>query len=264
MKRITLLFAAILTIASYSAMAQVAITADGSSADGSAMLEVKSTTKGFLPPRMTEAQRDAIQLPAAGLLIYQTDGTAGLYQYDGSVWRTAAIVAGTPHHVGELYGGGVVFWVDSTGEHGLVVSMVDLSTKQAWSDVAAPIGTTNDWDGKGNTAKIIGQNEHTASAAQLCISYTNDDYGTGQFSDWYLPSIAELNYVWNNFYEVQKALSNYSISSTTPLGRSSYWSSTEVNVEGEGEKAYYFFFGKGFIDKNIKGTKCYVRAVRAF
>lgn len=259
MKRITLLFAAILTIASYSAMAQVAITTDGSSADGSAMLEVKSTTKGFLPPRMTEAQRDAIQLPSAGLLIYQTDSTAGLYQYDGSAWRTAAIVAGT-RYVGELYGGGVVFWVDSTGKHGLVVSMVDLSTKQAWSNVAAPIGTTNDWDGAGNTTAIIGQNGHSASAAQLCVSYTNPNYGTEVYDDWYLPSIAELNYVWNNFYEVQKALTNDGNSSTTPLGRSSYWSSTESSAAN----AWYLFFGKGYTMEKSKGLEYYVRAVRAF
>ena len=51
-----------------------------------AALEVASTTKGFLPPRMTTAQRTSIVSPVAGLLVYQTDGTAGLYQYDGSAW----------------------------------------------------------------------------------------------------------------------------------------------------------------------------------
>jgi len=53
----------------------------------SAQLEVASTTKGFLPPRMTKAQRDAIASPAAGLLITQTDNTPGLYQYiTGQGW----------------------------------------------------------------------------------------------------------------------------------------------------------------------------------
>ncbi len=41
-------------------------------ADASALLELESTTQGLLPPRMTEAQRDAISSPAAGLLIYNT------------------------------------------------------------------------------------------------------------------------------------------------------------------------------------------------
>jgi hypothetical protein len=53
--------------------AQVAVNNDGSLSDNSAMLDVKSTTKGMLFPRMTAAQRDAIVSPAKGLLIYCTD-----------------------------------------------------------------------------------------------------------------------------------------------------------------------------------------------
>lgn len=52
--------------------------------DASALLDVSSTTKGFLPPRMTSAQRDAIASPAAGLVIFNT--TNGLQLYTGSTW----------------------------------------------------------------------------------------------------------------------------------------------------------------------------------
>jgi len=52
----------------------------------SAKLDVTSTDKGFLPPRMTSSQRTNIPSPAAGLMVYQTDGTAGLYYYNGSAW----------------------------------------------------------------------------------------------------------------------------------------------------------------------------------
>lgn len=52
----------------------------------SAKLDITSTDKGFLPPRMTSAQRIAITSPAAGLMVYQTDGTSGLYFYGGSSW----------------------------------------------------------------------------------------------------------------------------------------------------------------------------------
>jgi hypothetical protein len=50
----------------------------------SAKLEVAATNKGFLPPRMTSSQRDAIPSPAAGLMVYQTDGVAGFYVNTGS------------------------------------------------------------------------------------------------------------------------------------------------------------------------------------
>ena len=72
-------------IASYSLTAQVAITTDGSSADASAMLDVQSTVKGFLPPCMTEAERDVISNPAAGLIIYCTD-CVEMQMYDGTAW----------------------------------------------------------------------------------------------------------------------------------------------------------------------------------
>jgi hypothetical protein len=64
----------------------VAVNTSGSAPDASAMLDVASTTRGLLAPRMTAAQKTAIATPATGLMIYQTDGTAGFYYYDGSAW----------------------------------------------------------------------------------------------------------------------------------------------------------------------------------
>lgn len=52
----------------------------------SAVLECNSTTRGFLPPRMTQAERNAIASPAIGLEIYQTDATEGKYIYKSSGW----------------------------------------------------------------------------------------------------------------------------------------------------------------------------------
>ncbi len=48
------------------------------------MLDVHSTTKGFLAPRMTAAQKGLITSPATGLLIYQTDASAGFYYNNGT------------------------------------------------------------------------------------------------------------------------------------------------------------------------------------
>ena len=55
-------------------------------ADASALLDIRSTSKGFLPPRMTTAQRTAIVSPAAGLIVYDTT-TNKSYTYDGTAWQ---------------------------------------------------------------------------------------------------------------------------------------------------------------------------------
>ena len=62
------------------------------SINASALFQMDSTTRGFLPPRMTAAQRGAISAPAQGLIVYQTDGVIGLYIYANSVWRTLGMI----------------------------------------------------------------------------------------------------------------------------------------------------------------------------
>lgn len=71
-------------ITNLPANAQVAINSDGSTPNASAMLDVVSTTKGVLIPRMTQAERTAISSPATGLLIFQTDNTPGFYYNSGT------------------------------------------------------------------------------------------------------------------------------------------------------------------------------------
>ncbi len=63
----------------------VAINTDGSSADTSAILDIKSTQKGLLIPRMNTTQRNLIPTPAPGLLVYLTDKKIQTY-YTGSKW----------------------------------------------------------------------------------------------------------------------------------------------------------------------------------
>ncbi|MEJ8820355.1 hypothetical protein [Lacibacter sp. H407] len=62
-----------------------AINSDGSNADASAILDVKSTNKGMLVPRMTTAQRTAIASPAKGLLVFDND-TGDFWFYNGTAW----------------------------------------------------------------------------------------------------------------------------------------------------------------------------------
>jgi uncharacterized protein (TIGR02145 family) len=81
------LLSGLFMLISLSTFSQAGINIDGSAPENSAMLDVKSTSKGLLPPRMTQVQRDAIVNPAAGLIIWCTDCNR-LQIYNGTVWQT--------------------------------------------------------------------------------------------------------------------------------------------------------------------------------
>ena len=87
-------FIAMLLIFSNAMFAQVGINSDNSAPTSSAMLDVKSTTMGMLPPRMTFAQRNAITNPAEGLVVIctncKTDGTGCISIYLGGHWLNMA------------------------------------------------------------------------------------------------------------------------------------------------------------------------------
>ncbi|NVO20236.1 MAG: hypothetical protein HXX13_11075 [Bacteroidetes bacterium] len=91
---LNLFLSVLFIITSLSTYSQVGINSDGSVPENSAMLDIKSTSKGLLPPRMTMAQRNAIVNPAAGLIIWCSD-CSGLQIFNGFTWQTL-IVAGAP------------------------------------------------------------------------------------------------------------------------------------------------------------------------
>ena len=111
--------AVFLLLTSTAHAAGVAVNETGNQPDASAMLDVQSTSKGFLPPRMTAAQRAAVSSPATGLTVYQTDGTAGLYSYDGSAWKlvnsgTVAVANGGTGTATAPTANGVIYAATST------------------------------------------------------------------------------------------------------------------------------------------------------
>ena len=87
--KIQSLFIILFLVISSRLFAQVAINTDGYQPDNSAMLDVKSTTSGLLPPRMTSTQMNGILSPAAGLMVYNT--TLNLIcWFNGTTWETGA------------------------------------------------------------------------------------------------------------------------------------------------------------------------------
>ena len=90
--------------------------------------------------------------------------------------------------IGQKYGGGIIFYIDNSEEHGLIAASNDLGSKIQWHNGHfIKINCTSTENGSGNTDKIIEKQGEGFYAAKLC-----KDYRGGGFTDWYLPAIDEL------------------------------------------------------------------------
>jgi len=90
MRKIAASILLLLLIIRHPSLAQVAVNTDASLPDASAMLDVKSTSKGMLVPRVTTAQRTAFVAPAEGLWVYDTDTKTFWYYSIGPGWQQIA------------------------------------------------------------------------------------------------------------------------------------------------------------------------------
>lgn len=93
MKKAVLLSGILLSVFTYT-YSQVAINADNSDAHPSAMLDIKSSNKGLLIPRVSLAS--IIQTPAKGLMVYQTENPEGFYFYNGTSWKPMGTSSSQP------------------------------------------------------------------------------------------------------------------------------------------------------------------------
>lgn len=154
------------------------------------------------------------------------------------------------HYIGESYGGGIVFWVDASGQHGLIAATADQSNGITWyNDGYIETGATLDavYAGMSNTNTIIAKQGAGTYAAQICAEYSvtvNNEY----YDDWYLPSKYELNLL----YLQKTAIGGFA--------GAYYWSSSEFIYM----YAYLQYFGSGYQDFGGKEIHYYVRAIRAF
>jgi hypothetical protein len=128
MKRLlTMAVLVLITAANSQVYAQdgVGINPTGAVADPSAALDVASTNKGVLVPRMTEAEKVAIASPANGLLIFQTDGVSGFWYYNAttSAWVQAVGPQGTTGPQGAIGPQGPAGATGATGSVGSVTAI---------------------------------------------------------------------------------------------------------------------------------------------
>ena len=224
----------------------------------SSALDITSTTGGLLVPRMTEAQRDDINSPsnpATGLMIYQTDGTVGFYYYNGSSWAEVAATSKT-YSIGDVVNGGVVFWLDSTDQHGLVVAFSDLVAEWGCFGTDLPNVLNVPYNGgvpTGSGAEIGDGFNNTNNIIKDCSTVPAALAARSLGAQWFLPSINELNQMYINSATLE-AVSGFSAFSNY------YWSSTENDNYG----AWLQYFTNGYQGPSNKDSTCNVRAVRAF
>jgi hypothetical protein len=149
--------------------------------------------------------------------------------------------------LGANYQGGIIFYLDSTGEHGLIASSNDQSRSTSWWNGSFTVtNATSATNGSSNTTAIINVQGNSGSyAAKLCR-----DYRGGGKSDWFLPSKDQLNLMYS-----QKAL-------VGGFADEIYWSSTEYEIGSAWVQ--YFLDGLQHLDNTSDGATVGTRAIRAF
>ena len=171
--------------------------------------------------------------------------------------------------LGQKHQGGIIFYIDYTGEHGLIAAEEDIIkggvSEFRWDKHGShvTVGTSYEiGNGQENTTKIIAAYGNAIYAARLCADYDN---GSG-YHDWFLPNIYEFVEMWMN-KDVLGGFSYYE----------RYWTSCEDNGGNEPHEYYGgdplrravgIYFGRDIDDSYSFGSEKYkphrVRAIRAF
>lgn len=151
------------------------------------------------------------------------------------------------HFIGERFGGGVIVYLTKGGNHGLIADTVDLGNTAWYNGTFITTGATGleIGTGKENTRKIISAQGRTGNyAALLCAQSKRSGY-----TDWFLPSLGELNQIYKH-KDVVGVFPEYYV----------YWSSSEY----DSSLAWHQYLYTGFKTHNYKAALFYVRAVRSF
>jgi hypothetical protein len=148
--------------------------------------------------------------------------------------------------IGMSYAGGIIFDLDSSGQHGLVSAPSDQGA-YAWGCHGTDIPNTSTAVGTGatSTANIVAGCTQRPIAASVCADLVLNGY-----SDWYLPSIGEVQMMYSRLY----------LQGLGGFGGGWYWSSSQ----GSPGNAWLMHFTNGDVYGGYKGDDLQVRAVRAF
>ncbi|MBK8504033.1 MAG: DUF1566 domain-containing protein [Saprospiraceae bacterium] len=200
-----------------------------------------------------EAQNHGLVLEKVDTVINNSQLGTLVRQIDGSL-------AVNRFNIGDWTQGGVVFWVDSTGQHGLVCQRGEgfFDTWHAGTNGNTQAKGDGPYSGEMNTAIIIAAHvaigdNGSPYAARVCAELQDLGYG-----DWYLPSLEELKLM---FLSASAINATIAIHGGTPIGTVNYWASTEINATD----AWTIRLSDGVVFPNVKGSVfTQTRAIRAF
>jgi hypothetical protein len=156
------------------------------------------------------------------------------------------------YQVGDFAEGGIVFYVDETGQHGLVCANQNINYYDGWGCNETSItGADSQEVGAGlqNSIDIISSCDETPIPASECLNYENAGY-----TDWYLPSFGELLLMYDNVGNGAE------IGNIGEFGEYYYWSSSE----GLNNDAWGVSFYQGDINVAPKYAPRRVRPIRSF
>ncbi len=219
--------------------------------DGSVTNEIQTISRHGLTVTLSKnggSFTDSVNVYTAGKDIDITNNTISVRAYK----------------VGDIAFGGIVFWVDGSGRHGLVCSKEDLSPGMRW--YAGTYGKTRalgdgPYAGFMNTSVIISSQVAIGDdggdyAALLCSKLVVKD-GDKSYGDWYLPSKEELMLMHKNLEAINAAAT---ASKGATCESSYYWSSTEYDQE----QAWKMNLVTGQVAHYYKTYAARVRAIRKF
>ncbi|HAF31101.1 MAG TPA: hypothetical protein DCG75_18850 [Bacteroidales bacterium] len=167
------------------------------------------------------------------------------------VWKDAT-TGGSTYKIGDLYLGGIIFYVSPDGLHGLIADLDDTSPGEVYSNGNASVGALSFHNGFSNTDAILSIFP-TSNAASSCRL---------KGSEWYLPSVWEMKLLHFAAYEINRILENDGDTATNGLNTNTgvYWTSTEYAANA----AFDYSVISGIIINDNKSNSYRVRAIRAF